>query len=208
MAEAAAVAAGLLAVCVVARVLVGSTAVGFPEGVAWWRVAGVRLERVWPAVLVGASLALSGLALQGLLRNALAEPFVLGLASGAGLGAAVQATIGVSLGVWPGPLYLGATAGSAGALALVYTLGRRRGEIDPLGLLLAGVVVGTIAGSGVMLVRALAGSDVLRETITRWMMGHLDASAGWGRLAAVGVVTLAGGVWLWRVGRWLDAASL
>ncbi|MEM9790483.1 MAG: iron chelate uptake ABC transporter family permease subunit, partial [Planctomycetota bacterium] len=170
---------GLLALCVLVRVLVGSTAVGFPEGVAWWRVAGVRAERVWPALLVGASLALSGLALQGLLRNALAEPFVLGLASGAGLGAAVQASIGGWLGVWPGPLYVGATGGSAAALGLVYLLGRRRGEIDPLGLLLAGVVVGTIAGSGVMLLRAMAGSDVLRETIARWMMGHLDASAGW-----------------------------
>ncbi|MEO0587479.1 MAG: iron ABC transporter permease, partial [Planctomycetota bacterium] len=200
-----------LLVCVALRLMVGPTAVGLPElpdGVSAWSVFEVRGQRVWPAVLVGGSLALSGVALQGLLRNVLAEPFVLGLASGAWLGAAVQATVAAAAGWWSGPLYAGAAVGAFAALGVVFALGRRRGVIDPLGLLLAGVVVGTIAGSGVMVLRQVSGSVVLRDRIANWGMGYLQAeSAGW-LLAAVAAVCVASGVWLWWVARWMDAASL
>ncbi|MEM6333167.1 MAG: iron ABC transporter permease [Planctomycetota bacterium] len=201
-------AVGAVVLLCVARVIVGTTAVGFPEGADGWLVMRLRAERVWPALLVGASLALSGVALQGLLRNALAEPFVLGLASGAWLGAAVQAAVASAMGVWQGPLYAGAAVGSVVALGVVYLLGRRRGVIDPLGLLLAGIVAGTIAGSAVMLLRELSGSVLLRDEIARWALGYLDARAGAARLATVGAVLAAGWAWVWWVGRWMDAASL
>ena len=157
----------------VVRLLVGQR-MGWPEGDAlgavwrlfaggWLAEAGVystldiRLLRVALAVVVGASLSVSGVALQALLRNVLAEPFVLGLSSGAAMGVMAQVALSYGLGRAFGPGYVGALAGAWVTMGVVYMAGRWRGMIDPIGLLLVGVVLNTINGAVIMILNQLAG---------------------------------------------------
>lgn len=124
------------------------------------------LDQRWPRTLaagtVGASLALAGVFLQALLRNPLASPDILGLASGSGLGimlasyAAYLAGAGLAASEAVG-LGTGAAAliGALGAMAIVYLLSQRRGLLDPVTLVLVGVAVSIIASAGTMLVRHL-----------------------------------------------------
>ena len=111
------------------------------------------------AVVVGVALSTSGVALQALLRNPLAEPFILGLSSGAGVGIMLQALLGHYWEQHLGPVHVGAWLGAVGSMGVVYLAGRRKGVIDPLGLLLVGVVLGTIHGAVIMLLNYLAGSS-------------------------------------------------
>src|SRR5229473_2906311 len=105
-------------------------------------VIEIRLPRILLAIVVGASLAVAGTSFQALLRNPLADPYVLGVSSGAALGAilALIAEPHLALPVWLAALFtpLGAFLGAAPTIAAVYFLGRREGQIDSGTLLLAG----------------------------------------------------------------------
>ena len=130
----------------------------------WWSSGGfdsvmdIRLNRLVLAVLVGVSLATSGVALQALLRNPLAEPYVLGLSSGAGVGLMAQMLASHYAGRQFGAPHLGALGGAAVSMAAVYAAGRKKGMIDPLGLLLVGVVLSTINGAIIVLLNYIPGS--------------------------------------------------
>ncbi|MEM9882593.1 MAG: iron ABC transporter permease [Planctomycetota bacterium] len=201
---------GLVAIVLlaaVARLLVGSAGLGLPAGDAWG-VLSVRADRLAVGVVVGAALAVGGVGLQTLVRNPLAEPFVLGLSTGAAAGIVGQRLLVLSLGLggaWSGG-FIGAAAGSCLCMAVVYAAGRRRGVLDPLGLLLTGVVLSTIFGALIMLAVHLR-PEVLRVELSQWMMGHLGGDAG-----AVGSWVLSGfdGVegWLSFPWRWLGVACL
>jgi iron complex transport system permease protein len=137
-------------------------------------VRHLRAPRVLLAFLVGGSLGVSGAALQALIRNPLAEPFLLGLSSGAGLGAvaALALNVGGSWGV-PVAAFLGALA----AVALVYRLSLVAGRrLDPRVLLLAGVVVGSFAGALMSAILVLSPAAGIRNAFL-WLLGGFGAAS-------------------------------
>jgi iron complex transport system permease protein len=153
-------------------------------------VVELRLPRVLTAMLVGSALAVAGATLQGLLRNPLADPYVLGTASGAALGAAIAILIPVRFVI----LEFGLVQGLAfiGALASIYAVYRlsRTGGLSPLtGLLLTGYAVGSLLAAGLAMAMYLSGA-ALRQIFT-YLLGSLD-SATWPRfLATVPIIALA-----------------
>jgi len=146
----------------------------------------IRLPRVALAIGVGAALALSGAAFQALLRNPLADPYVLGISGGAALGSIVAVLLvpGLAAGQMAGG-FLGAGL----AMAAVYQLGRR--EDDPAHLVLAGVIMSTLLSSLIVLLTALANSLQLRR-ITLWLLGDLSTGTAGGAIFVLVVAVLAG----------------
>jgi iron complex transport system permease protein len=152
-------------------------------------VRDLRLPRVLLAFLVGGSLAVSGAVLQALIRNPLADPYLLGISGGAAIAAVLVLASGVT-GDWVLPL--GAFGGALAALALVYRLSLVQGRrLDPHVLILAGVIVSAFTGAVVSAVLALSEAAALRNAFL-WMLGGLGASS-WrslGVFAAYSVVPL------------------
>ncbi len=137
-------------------------------------VRELRAPRVLLAFMVGGSLAVSGAALQAMIRNPLAEPYLLGLSGGAGLGAVIALATGAA-GAWSVPVaaFLGAVA----AIALVYRLSLVAGQrLDPRVLLLAGVVVGAFAGALMSAIIVLADSAAVRNAFL-WLLGGFGAAS-------------------------------
>jgi iron complex transport system permease protein len=167
-------------------------------------VRDLRLPRVALAALVGASLGGSGAALQGVLRNALAEPYLLGVSGGAAVGAVLAAGLGVAAaGVMP----LAAFAGAAAAAALVLAVARTAGSAGDVRLLLtAGVVVGAFANAAVMVALADAPPDQVRGALW-WMMGSV-AGATWGQVGWLALYAAAGLALLVGWARDVDALAL
>lgn len=170
-------------------------------------VMDIRMVRVIIAAVVGVALATGGVSLQALLRNPLAEPFILGLSSGAAVGVMTQSVLAFFMDKHQGPAHEGALIGAMLCMAIVYLFGRRHGVIDPLGLLLVGVVISTINGSLIMTMRAFYTPPGQRNDTARWMMGYLDESVGSNNVLLVAVLTLAGLALLWRLGPAMDAAG-
>jgi iron complex transport system permease protein len=141
-------------------------------------VRDLRVPRVLLAFLVGGSLSVVGASLQALLRNPLADPYLLGLSGGAGLGAVIAIALNPD---WPWAVPAAAFAGAAGAVALVYRLsvvaGRR---LDPRVLLLAGVIVGAFAGAIMTTVVSLSEPTELRRAFL-WLLGGFGG-ASWSAL--------------------------
>lgn len=134
----------------------------------------LRLPRVVMAGVVGASLAMVGAALQALFRNPLAEPLTLGVSGGGALGASVAIAFGFGAKVAGLPLvFVAAFAGAGAAVLVVYRLARTGAGVLPGALLLAGVVMNTIAAAGVIIIQYF--SDYSRALqILRWTIGSLD----------------------------------
>jgi iron complex transport system permease protein len=152
-------------------------------------VIDVRLPRVVLAALVGACLAAAGTLYQALFRNALADPYILGVSSGAGLGAALAFTItgtGAMAIIAPP---LAAFVGALLTILLVAALATRRGVMDTLSLLLAGVAVSYTLAALTSFVLVLRREQMSR--IVFWMMGGLQG-ATWTQVAVVGVMLIAG----------------
>jgi iron complex transport system permease protein len=171
----------------------------------------IRLPRTLLGLAVGAVLALSGVAMQGLFRNPLADPGLVGVASGAALGAAIAIVGGSWLGGIPegfAPYLLSVCAfvGGLGVTALVYRLGRRDGQTNVATMLLAGIALTALAGSAVGLFTYLADDATLR-TLTFWNLGSLNG-ASYQRLWPLILVTVAVAVWLPRRAQALNALLL
>lgn len=171
----------------------------------------IRLPRALLGLLVGAVLAVTGVAMQGLFRNPLADPALIGVSSGAALGAAV-AIVGTALvgGVAPAlePYLLSVCAfvGGLAVSALVYRLGRREGRPNVATMLLAGVALTTLAGSIIGLFTYLA-DDIALRNLAFWNLGSLNG-ASYARLWPLLLVTLLVLVWLPRRARALNALLL
>jgi iron complex transport system permease protein len=155
-------------------------------------VFDLRLPRILLGILVGAALSVSGACFQALLRNPLADPFVLGISSGAALGS-ILALIFASQIAWMTPL--GAFLGALATITAVYFLGRREGQIDGATLLLGGIITASFLSAIIMfLMTTLAGRDL--RGMVFWLMGDLStplpASLSWiitvGVLAAMGAI--------------------
>jgi iron complex transport system permease protein len=139
------------------------------------------------ALLAGAALALTGAVFQALLRNPLAEPYVLGVAGGAAVGAVGAVVLGAAAGL-SGLVPAAALLGAGGAILLVFRIAARAGALDTRVLLLAGVVVGAFFNAVILLLLTLADVESFRSAIF-WMMGSL-AAASW-RSAALLALYLA-----------------
>lgn len=163
-------------------------------------VIDIRLPRILLGIVVGASLSVAGTAFQALLRNPLADPYVLGASSGASLGAIltliVQPYIAIPVAIAVIFTPVGAFVGAAATIAVVYFLGRRDGTLDSNTLLLSGIVSGSFLSAIIMfLMSTLAGRGDLRG-ILFWLMGDLSTAIpptlrwmlGAGFLLASGVI--------------------
>lgn len=136
----------------------------------------LQLPRIAQGLAVGAVLGVAGAALQGLLRNPLADPYVLGVSGGAALGSASVSLVSTAL-LATSPLMLaplGGFAGALAALAVVMALGSERGVPSPLRMLLVGVVVNALAGAALMVLAALGDATTVQRTLVR-LMGTLGA---------------------------------
>ncbi|MHC4681191.1 MAG: FecCD family ABC transporter permease [Planctomycetota bacterium] len=133
----------------------------------------VRLPRIVLAGLVGAALACSGVVFQALLRNPLADPYILGISSGAGLGAIIAVVGGLNWTLWGrSPIAVFAFAGALGTVWLVWFIGRLTGKFHVTGLLLAGVVVNAFFSAVIMFLTSIAKSEQVHATIF-WLMGNM-----------------------------------
>ncbi len=134
----------------------------------------IRLPRIAAAVLIGAALAAAGATYQGLFRNPLVSPDILGVAAGAGLGAALAIFMGLSVAV----VQVLAFSGGLGAVLVVYLIGTAMRGRDPiLVLVLAGVAMGTLLGSAISLVKVFADPYNQLPAITFWLLGSLTSIA-------------------------------
>jgi iron complex transport system permease protein len=158
----------------------------------------IRFGRVLLAALIGAGLAVSGAALQGLFRNPLADPFVIGASSGAALGATLAIVTGF------GPVSLAAFAGSLLAVAAAYSIAEMGGVVPATALLLAGAALNTFLSAIVSLVMLL--NEQSTYAVLNWLLGGL-AGRGWPQLwASVPYMGIGLGV-LWWLARPLDALA-
>jgi iron complex transport system permease protein len=165
---------GVIAAVVLGKLGIQTVAVERTTDVVIW---GIRLSRVVLSGLVGASLATAGVIFQGLLLNPLADPFTIGVSTGAAFGVALLVTLGVGgsfLGL--SPLPLGALAGAMGAMMAVLVLSREAGRIRKETLILAGIVVSTFLSALISLVKSLDEESL--SAIVFWIMGSFSGR-GW-----------------------------
>lgn len=166
----------------------------------------VRLPRIILAAIVGAALACSGVVLQALLRNPLADPYILGISSGAGLGAMIAVISGVNWTLWGrSPIAVFAFAGALATVWLVWMIGRLTGKSHVTHLLLAGVVVNAFFSAMIMFLTSIAKSSQVHATIF-WLMGNIieeDPVILW----TSGGVVLAGIIALFYISPQLNAIS-
>ncbi|MES9510081.1 iron ABC transporter permease [Streptomyces sp. NPDC000609] len=164
----------------------------------------VRLPRVLLGAVVGAGLALSGTVLQALVRNPLADPFLLGASSGASAGAAAVVVLGVGAGAATDvALPVAAFAGSMAALVGVYAMARRGGTMTTGRLILAGVAIQYVLSAFTSLILVLSSRAEHVREIMFWTLGGLGG-ARWDQLALPAVVLGVGAVLLIGLARPLD----
>jgi len=172
-----------------------------PAGILKYRVARILL-----GILAGAGLSVAGVIFQALLRNPLAEPYVLGVSSGAGLGAALAILVGAgALGIWalPGMAFAGALA----TILLVYALARQRdGSVPVHTLLLSGVIVSAVLGSLLMFLVSVSSAHQLHSVVW-WLLGNLQIFQ-WDLLVAVAVVVGGGTIVTFLFSRDLNTMTL
>ena len=200
----------------------GQTALMLWHALGWWHgpaspptrdaviLLDVRLPRVVAGALVGAALATAGVMLQGLLRNPLADPYLIGISAGAAFGATLAALLGATVHALAG-FGLTPTLAFVGGLltvAVVYGLARVGGATPVTTLLLAGFAVSSLLVAGMTLLMTVSGelATRIRELFT-WLMGGI-AVIGWQELAVVGPLLVLGILLAWPFARTLNAFAL
>ncbi|MEX1234823.1 MAG: iron ABC transporter permease [Roseovarius sp.] len=216
--------AGMLALASIASLQVGATDVTLlamlgklAQGEALSHMERVvlfdiRLPRLALGLLVGAALAVSGAAMQGLFRNPLADPGIVGVGAGAGLGAILVIVLGTLLPVWMIDLTgnqlvpFAAFLGGWGSTILLYRVATRQGRTSVATMLLAGIALGALAGALSGILVYIADDRQLRD-LTFWGLGSL-AGASWTKVLAAGpMIALAVGAAL-MLGRGLNGLAL
>lgn len=186
-------------------------AIGFNTG---WRpgdelieqtLLQIRFPRVAMSLLVGASLAIAGAVMQSIFGNPLAEPGVVGVSSGAALGAALAIAIGLTtFGGWS--IAVMAFLGGFGSTILVYATARSQGRTEVVTLLLTGIAINAFAGAGLALMM-FSGGAAAREQIVFWQLGSINGSR-WSEVMIVLVLTVPAMVWVSAMARHYDVLSL
>ncbi len=177
--------AGLLVLSVILSLGLGSVSLpprdvlealaGRGSGTAAVIVRSLRFPRTLMALLAGAGLSAAGVIFQGTLRNPLADPYLLGVSSGAALGAVLSMALGLAAS-HPGLAPLAALLGGGLAATAVYLLARREGGLPPHTLILAGVVISSFCSSVVLFLNVMMESRQLQGALF-WVMGSLAAPA-------------------------------
>ncbi|KUJ71285.1 iron ABC transporter [Thiomicrospira sp. WB1] len=154
----------------------------------------LRLPRLLLAMLVGAVLGLSGAAMQGLFRNPLADPALIGVSSGAALASVAVIVLGAAWSLEPGPwlLPLAGFLGGVAVTAFIYRFASRYGRTHIGVMLLAGVAINAMAGAGLGLLSYLASDQALRQ-LTYWTLGSLS-QAQWFQVSGLALI-LIGALW-------------
>lgn len=198
----------MLVVAVVLAALLGTESISIvrgltdPTSVDHAILFDVRLPRIALASLAGGGLAAVGVAFQALLRNPLAEPYVLGVSGGAAFGATVAIILGAGwIGAWGAALIpASALLGGLLATALVYAIAGAGTEPSGTSILLAGVIVNAIAGALITALKSLVSASKAQELLF-WLMGFIDVPSG-ATLLFVSIYVAAGvGVLLADAGR-------
>lgn len=174
---------------------IGLGALAVPPGAAMEHVNGeatlwlIRIPRLIMAMLVGATLATAGVVMQGVFRNPLAEPGVIGVSSGAAVGASAAIVFGLG---FLGPLTLPVLAflGGLAATVVVYASARADGRTEVVTLVLTGIAVNAVGGAMIALFTYL-GSTQQREQIVFWQLGSLNGTR-WPELAVVAPIAVVG----------------
>lgn len=163
----------------------------------------IRLPRIIFAVIVGGALASAGVVFQGLLRNPLADPYILGISSGAAVGAlcALLLGVGFSLGV-SGSAFVGALF----TIILVYGIARTKTELHSTTLLLAGVIVNAFFAAAIMFLISTASDKSLHNAMF-WLMGDLSL-AQWPEIGLVGFFLCAGFIIIYVYARYLNLIAV
>lgn len=190
------------------RRMIGETAAAtWPA--AWETVVfDIRLPRIILAALVGGALSQAGAVYQGLFRNPLADPYLIGVSSGAGLGATIAIAFGLPLR-WGGlgAVSLLAFIGALGATVLVYLISRVGGRTSVTTLLLAGVALGAFLGSVTTFLMFRAKDAFHTVHIVGWLMGSF-ALSNWAKVRLLGPVLAVGGALLWAYAHRLNVLQL
>lgn len=132
-------------------------------------IFNMRLIRTLAAIIAGSCLAVSGIVMQAVLKNPLAEPYLLGTSSGAGLAGMVAVILGLSRNYVPFAAFIGALA----SIVIVYNLAKERGRISDKSLILSGVIVSIASSSVIVLLVSLFGNEAQHE-MTWWLWGSLQ----------------------------------
>ncbi|MGI8392642.1 FecCD family ABC transporter permease [Leucobacter sp. W1038] len=165
----------------------------------------IRFPRVVMAALVGAGLAVAGLLMQAVFGNPLAEPGVIGVSSGAAVGAGLSIVFGLTFfGEWTTAVF--AFIAGLGATLLVYFMSRADGKTEVVTLVLTGIAVNAIAGAAIALLTFL-GDTQSREQIVFWQLGSM-AGSRWSQVIIVAPVIALGLLISYMVARKLDLLSL
>ena len=165
----------------------------------------VRFPRIVMGLAVGAALAVAGSVMQAIFGNPLAEPGVVGVSSGAALGAAAAIVFGVTaLGSWSIALF--AFVGGLLATLLVYFVSRANGRTEVVTLLLTGIAINAFAGAGLAFL-LFVGDTASREQITFWQLGSLNGSL-WREVGIVAPIMVVGLVAAVLLGRQYDLLAL
>lgn len=196
-----------IAVAMIASLAVGK--IWVPWGIwanddpRWLIVTELRMPRIMLAAIVGAGLGLSGAAMQGYLRNPLADPGLFGVSAGAALGAVISLYFGYAASAWLLPIF--ALTGAAGAMALLALLVGRSASL--IVFTLAGVILSSVAGSMTALAISLAPTPFATSQIVTWLMGALT-DRSWGDVwIALPIIAIGAGM-LAMTARSLDALTL
>jgi iron complex transport system permease protein len=176
----------ILIAAVVLAVAVGDVALDLNDATSRVILLRLRLPRVLLAAAIGGALAVAGVTFQTLLRNPLADPFILGVSGGAAAGAAIATALRWSR--LPGVVPLVAFLGACAATAAVFLLARRRDHTDPARLLLSGLVLNAFFSAVILIAFSLSRSADLTAAL-RWMMGSLFG-ATWTDVLVVAVPLL------------------
>lgn len=192
----------LLALCL----MMGPAGFGLPDWNTQRDILLLRFSRVIAGLIVGAALSTAGVVLQAILRNPLAEPYVLGVSSGAGLGSALAILTGFSaLGAFTLPV--SAFCLGVATLALVYALASTSGAAPSLyNMILSGVIVSSVCSSLLMFLVSVAPVEGM-HSILWWMLGNLDV-ASTTLLAIAGVIVAAGVLAIWLLAPEFNALTL
>ncbi len=173
------------------------------EAIVW----ELRLPRALLSVVVGAGLSVAGAAMQTLVRNPLADPYLLGVSAGASVGATAVITFGVlsAFGLWA--ISVGALLGSLGAALAVYLVSMAQGGLTPIRLVLSGVVLSS-AFSAVASFLVFKGPDPrAAQSVLFWLLGSVSG-AQWNRVPLPAVVVFLSLLLLLAASRWLDALAV
>lgn len=211
----AGISAATLLVALVGSLTVGSSSMSFseliglvvpsqpsPSPLRTSILTELRIPRILMAAFVGAILAVCGVAMQAVTHNDLADPYLLGVSSGASTGA----VIAILFSTWQYGIIFGATIGSLASFALLMLLLRNTGG-DATKVVLTGVLIGFLFQSLTSLVVTASGDAESTRSIMFWLLGVLGA-ARWPTLFAVMIVGSIGMLVLWALSRHLDALSL